>query len=109
MRRPLQTLLVVGLGVGLMAFFLGSADLGRVWLEMRNARWGLVLLAALVSALSYVVRVVRWQQMLSPIGPGPSITALSPAFKHDCSTAWRPVPNGSRSAACSRSIDSGTR
>src|SRR5208337_1336769 len=47
--------------------------------------------------------------MLRPMGPGPSTTALSPALRHDCSTACRPVPKGSSSAACSMFIVEGTR
>src|SRR5262249_25464653 len=43
-----------------------------------------------------------------PIGPGPSITALSPALSEDCSTACRPVPKGSSREASSKLIEDGT-
>ena len=68
MRGHLRTFVVIGLTVGLMGFFLRNADLGSVWAEIRRARFGLVSAAFAVIALSYVVRVNRWQLLLAPLG-----------------------------------------
>lgn len=77
MRRHIRTLLVIGLGVGLMAVFLRNADLGRVWFEIRTARWSLIVGSVVASAACYLVRVIRWQRMLEPIGS----TRFSVAFR----------------------------
>ena len=68
MRAYLRTALIIGLAVALMAFFLRSADLASVWSEIRLARLDLVAAALGIVAVSYVVRVGRWQRLLAPIG-----------------------------------------
>lgn len=69
MRAALRTLLITILALGLLALFLRNADLGRVLAEMRTADPGLLLLAAVMTALMYVVRAERWQYLLEPLGP----------------------------------------
>ena len=68
MRGYLRTAVVIGLTVGLLAFFLRSADLASVWAQIRRARLDLVTAAFGAVAVSYVVRVRRWQRLLAPIG-----------------------------------------
>jgi glycosyltransferase 2 family protein len=64
----LRTLLVVLLTVGLLAFFFRNADMGAVWAETRRARpWPLVAVLGL-TALTYVLRALRWQYLLAPLG-----------------------------------------
>ena len=68
MRDHLRVVVVVGLTIALMAFFLRSADLGAVWSEIRRSRLDLVALSMLAVVLSYVLRIRRWQMLLAPIG-----------------------------------------
>ena len=68
MRSHLRTVIVIGLMVALMAFFLRSANLASVWSEIRHARLDLLTAALAAIAVSYVVRVGRWQRLLAPIG-----------------------------------------
>jgi len=68
MRDHLKTILVIGLAVALMAFFLRSANLALVWAEIRQARLDLVAVALGAIAVSYVLRVGRWQSLLAPLG-----------------------------------------
>lgn len=68
MRDYLRTAAVIGLTVGLMAFFLRNADLPSVWSEIRRVRLDLLVASVLVVALSYVIRIRRWQLLLAPIG-----------------------------------------
>ena len=68
MRNHLRTAVVIALTVGLMAFFLRNADLASVWSEIRRARPTLLVAAMLVVVLSYVIRIRRWQLILTPIG-----------------------------------------
>lgn len=51
-----------------MAFFLRNADMAGVWAETRRARPGHLALALLVTAVTYVLRALRWQYLLAPIG-----------------------------------------
>ena len=62
-------MLVSALGVALFAWFLRDASLVDVWGEVRQARLGYLGLGALVMAGSYLMRVVRWQCLLRPVGP----------------------------------------
>jgi len=68
MRAHVRTAIVALLGVILLALFLRNANLREVWAEVTRARMDLVLLAVALTALTYILRAVRWQYLLSPIG-----------------------------------------
>ena len=77
MRTHLKTLIVAALTVALLGWFFRQADLAQVWGEIRNAEpWALVLLLV-TTGLTYVLRALRWQFLLRPIGP----TRFSQAFR----------------------------
>ena len=69
MRRHLRTFIILGLTVGLMAYFLRNAELGRVWAAMSTSRLDLLVLSLLTTLLSYFIRVERWRRLLQPVGP----------------------------------------
>ena len=77
MRSRVRTVLILLLTFGLLAFFLRHADMGAVWAETRRARPLLLLAAVLVTAFTYVLRALRWQYLLAPLGP----TRFSTAFR----------------------------
>jgi uncharacterized protein (TIRG00374 family) len=64
----LRTVLVTLLALGLVAWFLGHANITDVWTEVRQAHGGLLLLAFVFVLLTYWARAVRWQYLLSPVG-----------------------------------------
>ena len=68
MRSRVRTVFVFLLTIGLLAFFLRNADLAGVWAETRRARAGLLILALIATGVTYVVRALRWQYLLAPIG-----------------------------------------
>jgi uncharacterized protein (TIRG00374 family) len=68
LRSALRTLLVAGLALGLVALFLRNADYARVAESVRSARLDLLLLAIILTMLTYVVRTQRWQYLLEPLG-----------------------------------------
>ena len=76
MRSQIRVLLIVSLTVGLMAFFLHSANLGRVWQELLGSRWDLVTAAFGLTVVAYLLRVVRWRLLLEPIGRTQFLTAF---------------------------------
>ena len=83
MRGYLRTVIVIGLTVALMWFFLRSADLASVWSHIRRARLDLISAAFGAIAVSYVVRVRRWQRLLAPIaqvGFAPAVRATVIGF-----------------------------
>jgi uncharacterized protein (TIRG00374 family) len=57
------------LTAGLLAFFMRSADWPDVWAETATARSGFLLLAIGTTITTYLVRALRWQYLLAPIGP----------------------------------------
>ena len=80
MRGHLRTAIVIALTVALMWFFLRSADLASVWSHIRRARLDLVIAAFAGIAVSYLVRVRRWQRLLAPIAP----VGFAPAARATC-------------------------
>ena len=69
--------LVVGLTIGLLAFFLRGVEPGRVWEATRHADGRLLIVAVFVTMMTYALRALRWQYLLAPIGP----TRFSTAFR----------------------------
>src|SRR5262245_54759009 len=68
MRPRVRTIVVSLLTLGLLWFFLRNADMAAVWAETRQARPSLLLVAVGITALTYVLRAIRWQFLLAPIG-----------------------------------------
>lgn len=68
MRNIIRTVIVIGLAVGLVAFFLRDANLALVWQKVTAARKDFLLLALAVTALGFVIRAERWKYLLEPIG-----------------------------------------
>jgi glycosyltransferase 2 family protein len=63
-----RSVLILLLTLGLLWFFFRNADMAQVWAEMRRARPGLLLAAVVVTGLTYALRALRWQYILSPLG-----------------------------------------
>jgi uncharacterized protein (TIRG00374 family) len=77
MRRHVRTAIILLLTLGLLAFFFRKANPATVWAETRRADPLLLILATVVTALTYTIRALRWQSLLAPIGP----TRYSVAFE----------------------------
>jgi uncharacterized protein (TIRG00374 family) len=77
MPKSLRTLVIVILSVGLLAVFLRGAHLDIVWAEIKQADAWLMVLSAAVTILTMVLRAMRWQYLLAPIGP----TRFNAAFR----------------------------
>jgi uncharacterized protein (TIRG00374 family) len=69
MRSRVRTVLIFLLTLGLLAFSFRNARVSEVWAETRRADPLLLLLAVVVTGLTYVLRAWRWQSLLAPIGP----------------------------------------
>lgn len=68
MRLQFRTVLILALAVGLLALFLHNVDLWRVAGDIARAQAGWLLLSLSTAIVSLVVRTVRWQYLLSPLG-----------------------------------------
>ncbi len=68
MRKFARTAVIVGLSVGLLALFLRGANLSVVWTEMKDADPWLITLSGAVTLGGMVLRALRWQYLLAPIG-----------------------------------------
>ena len=77
MRSHLRTILVGLLTVGLLWLFLRNANLPQVGREIGAARIDLLVAGIAVTALTYLLRTIRWQYLLRPIGA----RSFSIAFK----------------------------
>ena len=69
MSRHLRTFIILGLTVGLMAFFLRNAELGQVWRAVSTSRLDLLVGSLVATVLSYIIRIERWHRLLQPVGP----------------------------------------
>jgi uncharacterized protein (TIRG00374 family) len=76
MQPRVRTALIFLLTLGLLAIFLRSVDVGKVWAETRRASPGPLALAVGCTLLTYVMRAFRWQYLLAGIGPTRFVTAL---------------------------------
>jgi uncharacterized protein (TIRG00374 family) len=77
MSSRLRLALVVGLTIALLAYFLRGVEPDRVWEATRSADGRLLIVAVLVTLMTYLLRAFRWQYLLAPIGP----TRFSTAFR----------------------------
>ena len=77
MRRQRRTIFLLILTILLLAFFLRNANLRQVWAEVRHAELTLLIAAIIMQAVTYLVRALRWQYLLLPIGR----VRLSTAFR----------------------------
>jgi uncharacterized protein (TIRG00374 family) len=68
MRVHLRTILVVGLAVGLLAWFLRHANLAGVGREIAHGQLSLLALAVVMTLMTYVLRSVRWRYLLRGLG-----------------------------------------
>ena len=76
-----------------MIFFLRNANLVGVRDAIVGARWDLLIVAVFVMALTYVVRVLRWQYLMRPVGR----VGFTPALQ---ATIYGLCGNSSASRSC---------
>jgi uncharacterized protein (TIRG00374 family) len=68
MRKTIRTVVIVALSIGLLALFLRGANLSVVWKEVKEADAWLIALSGGVTIATMVLRAIRWQYVLAPIG-----------------------------------------
>jgi len=77
MRSRVRPVLIFLLTLGLLAFSFRNANLSGVWAETRRADPLPLIVAVAVTMLTYVLRALRWQYLLAPLGK----TRFSTAFR----------------------------
>ncbi|MGH8678640.1 MAG: lysylphosphatidylglycerol synthase transmembrane domain-containing protein, partial [Burkholderiales bacterium] len=73
----MRNLAVAGLAVALLVVFLRNAHLRVVWQEIRHAEVALIATAIASMFVNLVIRSVRWQYLLRPVGPATFGNAFS--------------------------------
>ena len=76
MRLTRHTVLVAVATLGLLVFFFRQADLGGVWRALITADPVLLLAAVATTVPTYLIRTLRWQILLSPLGHAPFIAVF---------------------------------
>ena len=76
MRNHIRTIVVSILAIALLGWFLRNANLGAVLGAVRRARPEMIVAGFVLVAITYWMRVVRWQYLLEPVGPTRFRTAL---------------------------------
>jgi len=64
-----RTAIVTCVSLGLLWWFLRHANLADVWDQVRRANAPFLLIGLVFVAATYWARAIRWQHMLTPIGP----------------------------------------
>jgi uncharacterized protein (TIRG00374 family) len=77
MRSQLRTIIVLALAAGLVVLFFRNVDLGRVFVDILHARPEWLALCLATTFLNLVIRALRWQFLLEPLGT----TAFSNVFR----------------------------
>jgi glycosyltransferase 2 family protein len=73
MRWDWKAILGIAISALLIWWVLREVDLREVWLEVRQARWGLLLAAVAVATSGFLVRALRWKLLLHPLRPGTTL------------------------------------
>jgi glycosyltransferase 2 family protein len=79
----IRTALVTLLAIALFAWFLSRANLSGIAAEIAHARMDLIVWSVVIAALMPVLRALRWQYLLDPVGPtrfGPVLRATIIGF-----------------------------
>lgn len=69
MRASIRTAIVLALAIGLIALFLHNVDVRRVGGEIADARPEWLAISLVMMAANLVIRALRWQVLLHPLGP----------------------------------------
>lgn len=75
MSRRIRTILSLVVGALFVYWFAHKLNWVEVWIEVRKANWGQLALALALLVGTYVVRVLRWRELLEPMAR-PSLGAL---------------------------------
>ena len=94
MNRTLRTLLVLGLTVGLLFFFLRNSHPGEVWKLIRTMSLGWFAVGFGVNVAALFFRADRWRTMLAPGSPPPFYPAFFSVSVGFMSSAILPVRAG---------------
>jgi hypothetical protein len=94
MRPPVRTVLIFLLTIGLLGFAFRHTDFAAVWAETRQADGGLLVLALVVTGLTYAMRAWRWQFLLAPIGPTRFVNAFTTTVIGFAASALLPARAG---------------
>lgn len=80
MRTPIRTAIVVAVAAALVVLFLRNVDLRHVATEIVHARMRWLTISFATALLSLVIRALRWQFLLEPLGRA----TFANAFRATC-------------------------
>ncbi len=72
--RYLKVILFASFGVLILWLITRNQDVSKIWDEFKNARLFWIFLAVVSNIISHVVRAIRWNQLISPLGKTPKLT-----------------------------------
>ena len=77
MNKSTRAILIAAVSLGLLAFFVRGAHLDQVWVEIKEANALMITISLATTVLTMVIRAIRWQYLLAPIGAA----RFRPAFR----------------------------
>ncbi len=69
----LKLVVSIGITVWVIKILSKDIDLGNLWVQLSNVKYGWVILSILISILSHVLRAYRWTLLLNTRGYKPSV------------------------------------
>ncbi|MDR0832925.1 MAG: flippase-like domain-containing protein [Candidatus Symbiothrix sp.] len=76
LKKVLKITLPLALGVVILYFLYKGTDFNALWMEMRDANWGILLLSLFFGVGANCIRGLRWQLLIQPLGYQPKRSNL---------------------------------
>src|SRR5256885_12483153 len=94
MRSPIRTAVVLAVAAALVVVFLRNVDLRHVGAEIVRARVRWLTVSLLTAILSLVIRALRWQYLLEPLGRASFANAFRATAVGFAASSILPAPAG---------------
>lgn len=74
LKRNLKVVLFASIGFVILWLITRNQDVGKIWMEVRQANYVWVLLTLLFGTLSHIARAIRWNILIAPLGETPRLS-----------------------------------
>lgn len=75
-KKILKTFIPLALGVVVLWFLYRGTNFTEMWVTIKNANFGILLLALIFAPIGNAIRGIRWKLLIEPLGYNPSTSTL---------------------------------
>ncbi|WP_108822716.1 lysylphosphatidylglycerol synthase transmembrane domain-containing protein [Dysgonomonas sp. Marseille-P4361] len=77
LNKLIKTILPLALGIVILYFLFRDIDFKEVWIILKEANWGILLISLPFGLLGNTIRGYRWELFLKPLGYNPKVSTLN--------------------------------